>query len=442
MFSRKDLARLILPLIVEQFLAATIGIADTLMVSSVGEAAVSGVSLVDSINILLIQVFAALATGGAIVSAQYLGREDKDNANHAAKQLLLITGVLSLGIMTICLVGKAPILHALFGAAESAVLENASVYFLVSALSYPFIAIYNSGAALFRSMGNSRISMIASIMMNAVNISGNALLIYGFHMGAAGAGIASLVSRMAGAIMMVTLLRNPRNIIHLSDLTHWDYQPAMVKNILRVGIPTGLENGMFHIGKILVAGLIATFGTVAITANAVSNNIASLSQIPGSAIGLAMVTVVGQCVGARNYKEAQSYAIKLTALAYLLMGVLNLWLLFNLRAVIGLYGNLSVETTNTAVQIMTYHCYCCMTLWPAAFCLPNGLRAANDVRFTMTTSIFSMWVFRIGFSYIIGKFMGVGVLGVWIAMFIDWLFRGTMFVIRLLGGKWKEKQLL
>ena len=442
MFSRKDLRNLILPLIVEQFLAATIGMADTLMVSSVGEVAVSGVSLVDSINILLIQVFAALATGGAIVSAQYLGREDHENANQAAKQLLLVTGVLSLAIMTICLIGQKWIISGLFGAAEPLVLENANVYFLISALSYPFIATYNSGAALFRSMGNSRISMIASIMMNVVNISGNAILIYGFGMGAAGAGIASLLSRMAGAVMMVVLLRNPHNVIHLEHLLHWEYKPAMVKNILRVGVPTGLENGMFHIGKILVAGLIATFGTVAITANAISNNIAALSQIPGSAIGLAMVTVVGQCVGARSYDQAQSYALKLTGLAYLLMGALNLALLFNLRPVIGLYGQLSPETIETATQIMIYHCFCCMTLWPAAFCLPNGLRAANDVRFTMTTSIFSMWVFRIGFSYIIGKFMGVGVLGVWIAMFIDWLFRSVVFVVRLLRGRWKEKQFI
>lgn len=252
MFSRKQLAKLILPLVVEQFLAMTIGIADTLMVANCGEAAVSGISLVDSINILLINIFSALATGGAIVCSQYIGKEQPENARKAAKQLVLITAVLSVAIMVACLLSQRGLLRVLFGSIEDAVMENAVTYLFLSALSYPFIAVYNAGAALFRSMGNSKISMYASLMMNIVNVGGNALLIFGFQMGVAGAGLASLVSRMLAAVFVLYLLRNQKNLIYIEHWMHWKPNFDMMKNILRIGIPTGLENGMFQIGKILV----------------------------------------------------------------------------------------------------------------------------------------------------------------------------------------------
>ncbi|WP_312640644.1 MATE family efflux transporter [Hydrogenoanaerobacterium sp.] len=441
MFTRKQLVRLIVPLIVEQLLAATIGMADTLMVSGCGEAAVSGVSLVDSINLLLISIFAALATGGAIVSAQYLGREDHPNANVAAKQLLLVTTGLSMVIMAVCLIWRTSIIHGLFGAAEPLVLENALIYFLLSALSYPFIAIYNACAALFRAMGNSKISMFASILMNAVNIGGNAIFIFGFNMGAAGAALASLLSRILGAVIMLVFLRNPHNFIRLDNIFKLGFHPAMIKNILQIGVPTGLENGMFNIGKILVQGLIASFGTVAITANAVANGVAALAQIPGSAIGLAMVTVVGQCVGAQEYGQAKKYVLKLGGAAYVLITVTNLLVLLGLSPIIGWYS-VSPQTAEIAKQLIVYHGVCSMLIWTPSFALPNGLRAANDVRFTMITSVFSMWVFRIGFSYIIAQWMGWGVLGVWVAMSIDWLFRAIVFVTRFLSGKWQNKRLI
>ena len=441
MFTAKDLRKLILPLIVEQFLAVTIGMADTIMVASTGEAAMSSVSLVDAINILLINIFSALATGGAIVASQYLGREDNKRANVAAKQLLLVTTAMSVFIMAVCLIGRNPILDLIFGKIEPEVMDNCRVYFFWSALSYPFLAVYNAGAALYRSMGNSKVSMLTSTLMNAINIAGNALLIFGFHMGVAGAAIASLFARMVGAVLITCLLRFKPHVIQLEAVFKLDFQPEMIKNILKFGVPTGLENGMFQIGRLMTLGLVATFGLTATTANAIGMSLSAFPQIPGTAIGLAMVTVVGQCIGARRQEEAKRYTLKLTGLAYLAMGALNLVMLALLPVVIGIY-NPSPATAALARELMLYCIACTILLWPASFVLPNGLRAAGDVRFTMTVSIVSMWVFRIGFSYLLAKGLQMGVLGVWIAMTIDWAFRILCFAIRFFRGKWMNKQLI
>jgi len=441
MFSTKDLCRLILPLMAEQLLAVTIGMADTVMVANVGEAAVSGISLVDSINILLINIFSALATGGSIIAAQYIGREDLKSACTAAKQLLYAAAAVAIAIMSVCLICQRPLLLFVFGQTEDLVMENANTYFLLSALSYPFLAVYNSGAALFRAMGNSKISLYTSIIMNLLNISGNALLIFGFHMGVAGAGTASLVSRAAGAVIMFILLQNPHNRIHVENIHKLEFKPDMVKNILRIGIPNGMENGMFQVGKILVQSLIASFGTAAIAANAVASNIASIAQIPGAAIGLGLITVVGQCVGARDYTQAKRYTIKLVGAAYATMIILNVLVLFLLDALVGFF-NLSPSGAALAKEVMLWQIVCCSLLWPMAFTLPNGLRAANDVKYTMLVSIFSMWVFRIGCSYLLARAFGLGLLGVWIAMYIDWICRIVFFTVRFARGKWMNRQII
>lgn len=441
MFSKKDLQRLIIPLIIEQLLAVTIGMADTVMVASVGEAAVSGISLVDSINILLINIFSALATGGAVVASQYLGMKDSKNACTAAKQLLYAATAMAVVLMTAGLIWKNSLLSLVFGNIDSDVMRNAQIYFLLSVISYPFLAVYNSGAALFRAMGNSKISMLTSLLMNLVNISGNAILIFGFHFGVAGAGIASLASRFLGAVIMLILLRNPLMSLHVERMWKPEFHFTMVKKILQIGVPNGLENGMFQVGKILVQSLIADFGTAAIAANAVGNTVASMEILPGSAIGLALITVVGQCVGAKDYDQARSYAIKLMKITYLAMGGLNLVLLISTRPIVGFFG-LSPEATGIATELLIYHGIAASIIWPMSFTLPNALRASNDVRFTMMVSVISMWTARIGMSYILGQFLGMGVLGVWIAMFIDWVVRSCLFFWRFHSGRWKDRQLI
>ena len=441
MFNRKQLARLIWPLIVEQFLAVAIGMADTVMVTSCGEAAVAGVSLVDSINVLLINIFSALATGGAILASQYIDRQDKEQANVAAKQLVLVTAGISVLVMAICLFANASLLHMVFGEAEADVMTNAETYFFWSALSYPFLALYNAGAALFRAMGNSRISMFTALLMNALNIGGNALLIYGMNMGVAGAAIASLVSRFVGAAIMLALLRLRHQMIQLDSLIRLGFHPPMIRQILGVGVPNGLENGMFQIGKILVQRLITVLGTASISANAVANTVAALPQIPGAAIGLAMITVVGQCIGAGEQDQAKSYTLRLTGLAYASMSVLCILEVVLVAPIVGFF-NLSAQTAELARQLLVYHGITCLIMWPASFVLPNGLRAAGDVRFTMLVSILSMWVFRIGFSYLLVDMLHMGVLGVWVAMTIDWLVRVIVFSIRLFTGGWRNKHLI
>lgn len=441
MFGRKDLTRLIIPLVIEQALTVTIGMADTVMVSGVGEAAVSGISLVDTINILLINLFAALATGGAVVAAQYLGRRDAESACKAAKQLLYATTGVAVLISICALIWQNQMLGLVFGDVEEEVMRNAQTYFFLSLLSYPVLAVYNAGAALFRAMGNSRVSMMTSIVMNVINISGNAILIYGAHIGVAGAGIASLLSRTVGAVIMVVLLRNPVHEIHFVKWWKPEFHPGLVKSILVLGVPNGLENSMFQVGKILVQSLIAFFGTAAIAANAVANTIASMEIIPGSSIGLALITVVGQCVGAGDYDQAKRYTVKLMKVAYITMGALNILMLLGTKFITNLY-HLTPETTQIATELMLYHGIMAILIWSMSFTLPNALRAAGDVRFTMLTSTISMWAFRIGFSYLLAQTFEMGVMGVWIAMTIDWAFRSVCFLWRFCSGKWKHKKVI
>ncbi|HIX12256.1 MAG TPA: MATE family efflux transporter [Candidatus Anaerofilum faecale] len=441
LFSTRALCALILPLMVEQLLAVTVGMADTMMVSRVGEAAVSGISLVDSVNVLLIQVFAALATGGAVVVSQYLGRRDRQSACAAARQLIWITALLATVIGAVVLVGNRWILQFVFGRVEPAVMENAMTYFWLSALSYPFIAVYNAGAALFRSMGNSKVSMMTSFIINIINIGGNAILIYGFHWGTAGAGTATLVSRAVAAVVMVVLLHHRNNPVYLEGLLRPYLDRKLAGSILKVGIPNGVENGMFQVGKLLVAGLISSFGTAAIAANAICNNLGSISNIPGAAIGLGMVTVVGQCVGARDHAQARRYTKLLLGWTYAVMTLTNLAVMLLAEPLIGMY-HVGAETNRMAFEVMAVYCIMCAVVWPLSFTTPNALRAAGDARFTMTVSMFSMWIFRIGFSYILGSWMQMGLFGVWLAMEIDWVVRALFFTIRFLGKKWEKSNVI
>ncbi|WP_099467253.1 MATE family efflux transporter [Konateibacter massiliensis] len=434
MFSRKDLVRLIVPLIIEQLLAVTVGMVGTIMVSGAGESAVSGVSLVDSINILLITVFASLATGGAVVVAQYIGQKNKERACEAADQLLLAGGIISIIIMAFALIGNSTILRLVFGNVDQSIMDNAVAYFLITALSYPFLAIYNSSAALFRAMGNSKISMYVSLVMNIINIVGNVIFIYGFSMGAAGVAWSATISRAVAAVIMYVLLRNEKNPVHYARRVILRFDRNLIRRILAIGVPNSLENGMFQVGKILVLSLTTSFGSVAIAANAVSNTIAAFACLPGSAMGLALITVVGQCVGANDYKQARKYTKQLLSASYVIMGALNLLILAATPFIVSWFS-LSTETASVTRWIIMYHSICCMIIWPASFTLPNALRAANDVKFTMVIAIISMWTWRIAFSYVLGQYFGLGVKGIWIAMTVDWLFRAICFTVRFIYGK-------
>ncbi len=438
LFSNRKLFTLIVPLIVEQFLAVLVGMADSIMVATVGEAAVSGVSLVDSVMLLLINIFAALATGGAVVSGQYLGRKNQRKACRAAEQLVWFSAVFSVAIMGLLYLGRGFILHRVFGQIDEDVMGHANIYFLIVSASIPFIAVYNAGAAIFRSMGNSKISMKVSIVMNIINFCGNATLIYGFHRGTEGVAIPTLVSRMTAAILIIALLSNRKLPVHIRLTSHFRFHWPTVRNILHIGIPNGLENSMFQLGKIIVLSLVSTFGTYAITANAVSNTLSSFEVLPGNALSLAITTVIAQCVGAGDYEQASYYTKKLLAVAYVCMFVTIGLTLLCIPFVLVAY-RLSAETAAETMKIMVFYSACACAIWPLAFALPATLRAAGDVRFSMISSVTSMWICRIIFSYIFGQFLGMGVFGVWAAMVLDWCVRTVCFVARYRSGRWKGK---
>lgn len=439
LFSKRDLRRLIIPLIIEQTLSITIGMADSMMVSNVGEAAISGINLVDSINNLLIGIFSALATGGTVIVSQYLGRRERDHANQAAKQLLFAVTCISIVIMAITIIGNSSILGLVYANIDAEVMKNAETYFFLSALSYPFLAIYNSGAALFRSQGNSQVSMYTALVVNVVNVGFNALFIYGFEWGVAGAGIATLIARATAAVVVMVLLRNEQNPIFVRQLYKIRPHFQTIRRILNIGIPTGLENGIFQIGKILVATQVAGFGTAAIAANAVASSMAGFQCIPGNGISLAIITVVGQCVGADRYDEARYYVKKLFTYSYSILVGLNLIMFAAYPLILGLY-NLQPETESVAWTLSVAHGIGACTIWALSFSLPNVLRAAGDVRFTMIVSVASMWIFRIMLCMVFSYFTDFGIYGVWAAMFADWICRSTCFVWRYRSNRWQGKK--
>lgn len=440
-FDRKMLVKLIVPMVIEQLLSVTVGMADMIMVSGAGEEAVSGISLVNSINVLLIMVFAAMASGGSVVVSQLLGSGDREKACKGANQQMMICILIAVVVTAASLVFNRSILVLIYGSVDALVMENAVKYFYITALSFPFLAVYNAGSALFRVMGNSHISMFMSVIMNVINIAGNAVFVFGFHMGVEGVAYPTLISRFVAALVLLVLIRNEKLPVHVDKRLRFGWDGEMLKKIMRIGVPQSLENSMFQVGKLLTQSLISGFGTAAIAANACASTVEMLADIPGTAMSLALVTIVGRCVGAGEYGQARNYTGKLIRITYIFMIVLNMILLLLAQNIAGWY-NLTELGTHYAVQLIVYHSICCMLIWPLAFTLASALRSAGDAKFTMTSSVISMWIFRIVLAYVIAEGMNMGVLGVWIAMTIDWAVRAVLNVTRFLGGRWETKSLV
>lgn len=434
-FNGKALAALVIPLVLEQLLGLTVGMADSVMVSSAGEAAVSGVSLVDSIAILLTGTFASLSTGGAVVAAHRLGEKREKEAARTANQLLLLVTGIAIVIMAVSIVSNRWLLRAIFGTVDADVMKNAVIYFYISALSYPFLAIYNASAALSRAMGDSRTTMRISICMNVINITGNAVLILGFHAGVYGVALATLFTRMFGAVTLFRIMSGPNRQLHYDRPVFCPLQWKIIRNILKIGVPTGMDNCIFQIGKILVQSLIASLGTVAIAANAIAGVVAGVAVVPASAMGIAMITVVGQALGANEKEQAKAYIRKLMGYAYLFMAVLNIGIIVFASQIAGLY-QVSDDVLRLARQVIIFHSACAILLWPTGFALPNALRAAMDANFTMWVSIGCMWTCRIGCSYLFVKGFHMGLMGIWAAMAVDWVIRSALFIWRIRSGRW------
>ena len=439
LFSNRQLVRLIIPLVIEQGLTILVGMCDGVMVSSVGEAAISGVSLVDMINAVVLNLFAALATGGAVVTSQYLGARQIMKARQSAGQLVVMAAGLGLAAMALCLTFATGLMKLFFGSIEDAVMEAGLIYLRITALSFPFIALYNAGAAIFRSTGNSRMSMKVSVLMNVINVGGNALCIFVLKMGVAGVAVPTLISRAVAAVVILELAADRREALHLEkqSLTHVD--GAMMHRILRIGVPSACENGIFQLGRLIVVSMIALFGTTQTSANAVANTLDGVAIIIGQAMGLAMVTVIGQSVGSGDLEQVRYYTKKLMAWTYAIQGLANIGMILFVDRFVGLYRSLTPETAALAHRLVVLHSGFAMFLWPASFVLPNALRAANDVKFTMWVGVGSMVLFRIVGSWVLCVHMGWGATGVWIAMIIDWVCRVSFFVPRIVTGKWEKR---
>lgn len=436
LYSNAELTRLILPLIMEQFLAILVGMLDTVMISGVGEAAVSGVSLVDNINILVINIFAALATGGAVAAGHALGQKNRDQAGRSAWQMVLFLLYTS-AITTIVLVsGHTVILRAVFGQVEEAVMDSAATYLIFTGLSICPLALYNGCAALFRAMGDSRTTMYISLLMNLINLVGNAILIFLCNMGVAGAAIATLAARTVAAVLIFKLMLDEKREVNFKGRLTLRMDFSLVKKILYIGVPNGLENSLFQLGKILLLSLVSTFGTSAIAANAVCGTITNFNILPGMAIGMALLSVSSVCIGAGEIGQVRYYTRKMMRLTWITMSSVSLIMIVGVPFFLKIY-HLTPETTTLALQVIRFHAVMCMISWVPSFSLPNTLRAAGDVVWTMVIAIVSMWTFRIITAYIFSYAFHLGLIGIWIAMTIDWTFRAVCYTLRYRSSKWE-----
>ena len=434
-FTNKMLRSLLVPVIFEQVLNSLMGTVDTMMVSNVGSAAISAVSLVDSINVLVIQAFSALAAGGAIICSQYIGQKNHEMANKSARQVLFIITAISAAVTALCLAFRMPLLQLIFGKVDADVMTASRTYFFYTALSFPFIALYDAGASIFRSQGNTRGPMVVSVISNVINIGGNAVLIWVFHMGVAGAAIATLASRVFCAVVVLWQLRLDRQPIVVKDYIQIRPDGKMISRILALGIPSGVENSMFQLGKLAIQSSVSTLGTVAIAAQAMTNILENLNGIAAIGVGIGLMTVVGQCLGAGRKDEAVYYIKKLCVLAEIII-IASCLLVFALTIPITKLGGMEPESARMCFHMVSWITIVKPLVWVMGFIPAYGLRAAGDVKFSMVTSCVTMWAFRFCLCVYLIRFQGFGTMAVWIGMFTDWTIRGIIFGIRFHSRKW------
>lgn len=436
-FSNMDLKNLIVPLFLEQLLAVFVGVADTFMISYAGEAAVSGVSLVNMFNTVFIYLFSALAAGGAIVVSQYIGSGDRENGNLSSGQLMMVSAVFSLIIMALVLAWNQQLLRLLFGEVDADVMEACVTYLRISAYSYPALAVYNAGAAMYRSMGKTKATMYLSVASNGINVVGNAIGVFVLRAGVAGVAYPSLIARAFSAVVITWMCFGKTNAVRLEWKTIFCRDGKMIRRILGIAIPNGIENGLFQLAKVALSSITALFGTVQIAANGVAQSFWSVAALMGTAMGLAFVTVIGQCMGAGDREAAEYYMRKLLRLTFVTSIAWNGLILAVSPLVLKGYA-LSAEAAHLVIILILIHNVFNSVFYPLSGALSNGLRAAGDVKFTMYVSLLSTVAGRVVFSVIFAVRMNMGVLGIAFAMCLDWGIRALIFWIRFVKGTWKQ----
>ncbi len=443
MFSNRMICSLLIPVVLEQLLNSIMGTADTMMVSNVGSAAISAVSLVDSINVLVIQAFSALAAGGAIVCAQYIGQKNKEKANESARQVLFIITAISVAVSLICLVFQKPLLRLIFGSVEPAVMRASETYFFYTALSFPFIAAYDSAASIFRAQDNTKGPMIISMISNVMNIAGNAVMIWVFHMGVAGAALSTLISRIFCAVVVIIQLRKEKEGQEIVVRDYFEIRPdwSMIRRILGLGIPSGIENSMFQLGKLAIQSTVSTLGTTAIAAQAMTNILENLNGIAAIGVGVGLMTIVGQCLGAGRQDEAVYYIKKLCVIAEVII-IISCLGVFALTKPVTILGGMEKESADMCFHMVMWITIVKPLVWIMAFIPGYGLRAAGDVKFSMIVSCCTMWACRFCLCVFLIRVMGFGPMGVWIGMFADWTLRGIIFTWRFHSRKWLQHKVI
>lgn len=443
MFTNRMIRNLLIPVVLEQLLNSIMGTADTMMVSNVGSAAISAVSLVDSINVLVIQAFSALAAGGAIVCAQYIGQRNKEKANESARQVLFIITAISVAVSLFCLVFQKPLLRLIFGSVEAEVMRASEIYFFYTALSFPFIAAYDSAASIFRAQDNTRGPMTISMISNVMNIAGNAIMIWVFHMGVAGAALSTLISRIFCAVVVLIQLRKEREGQEIVVRDYFKIRPnwSMIKRILGIGIPSGVENSMFQLGKLAIQSTVSTLGTAAIAAQAMTNILENLNGIAAIGVGVGLMTIVGQCLGAGRKDEAVYYIKKLCVIAEIVV-LTSCLIVFALTKPVTILGGMEKESADMCFHMVMWITIMKPLVWTMAFVPGYGLRAAGDVKFSMITSCCTMWACRFCLCVFLIRVMGFGPMGVWIGMFADWTVRSIIFIWRFHSRKWLQHKVI
>lgn len=440
MLIRKDVLKLAIPIMIEQTFVMLLGTFNTMMAGHIGEEAVSAIGMVDSINNMFISFFAALSVGATVVVAQQIGQEKPKKANETAKQAIISGVIVALTITILLWIFRLQLINKLYGSAEELVKVNAKLYLEFTLLTYPFIAIEQIANGILRGCGDTKTPMKITMFMNVINIILGYVLIFGLDFlnipsfGITGAALAIAIARLVGTLLIMIVLFRGSKIIKLKKIFPFKFDFKIQKDIFNIGIPAGMEQVIFNTGKLIVQVFIVTMGTTSIAANAIGNSIAIIINVPGNALCLAATTLVGQYVGRDDIKGAKNtliYLVKFGTIALVTLGILFIpiapWLS-------SLYTD-SQEVINLSSKLIATNGIA-LIAWSMSFILSSGLKGAGDTRYTMLTAFIGMWIFRIFIGYILGIILNFGLVGIWIAMYIDWFVRGTMYCVRLKGNKW------